>query len=211
MSRGYTIEGLTVSYYRRRAGAADTLVQMGRWFGFRRGYSDLVRLFIGRAEPLRRSLKVSKPKGKGTKGQEAKPEGTTDLYLAFEGACKDEMALREEFQQYSLRKDGGRGITPAQIPPLVAAHVLPPTSKNKMYNAEIEFQNYAKKYIEPTRAPCHEPHDERLRSQKNAKNMATLLGRLSLIPRVSITSSVANRIVLTPGLRKLATRTLSNS
>src|SRR5262249_985795 len=35
LSRGYTIEGLTVSYFRRRAGAADTLMQMGRWFGFR--------------------------------------------------------------------------------------------------------------------------------------------------------------------------------
>src|SRR5690606_26335028 len=45
LSRGYTIEGLTVSYYRRVAGTADTLMQMGRWFGFRRGYKDLVRVF----------------------------------------------------------------------------------------------------------------------------------------------------------------------
>jgi len=50
LSRGYTVEGLTISYYRRRAGASDTLMQMGRWFGFRKGYQDLVRLFIGTDE-----------------------------------------------------------------------------------------------------------------------------------------------------------------
>lgn len=50
LSRGYTIEGLTVSYYRRVAGTADTLMQMGRWFGFRPGYQDLVRVFLGVAE-----------------------------------------------------------------------------------------------------------------------------------------------------------------
>ena len=33
LSRGLTLEGLTVSYYLRAAGAHDTLFQMGRWFG----------------------------------------------------------------------------------------------------------------------------------------------------------------------------------
>ena len=48
LSRGFTVEGLTVSYYRRRTSQADTLMQMGRWFGFRKGYRDLVRLYIDR-------------------------------------------------------------------------------------------------------------------------------------------------------------------
>ena len=48
LSRGFTVEGLTISYYRRRTGQADTLMQMGRWFGFRKGYQDLVRLYIAR-------------------------------------------------------------------------------------------------------------------------------------------------------------------
>ena len=51
LSRGYTIEGLTVSYYVRLTAQADTLMQMGRWFGFRPGYRDLVRLYVGRASP----------------------------------------------------------------------------------------------------------------------------------------------------------------
>ncbi|MGR6999434.1 DNA mismatch endonuclease Vsr [Yinghuangia aomiensis] len=38
LSRGFTVEGLTVTYYRRTTAQADTLMQMGRWFGFRHGY-----------------------------------------------------------------------------------------------------------------------------------------------------------------------------
>lgn len=46
LSRGFTVEGLTVSYYTRKTSAADALMQMGRWFGYRPGYRDLVRLYI---------------------------------------------------------------------------------------------------------------------------------------------------------------------
>jgi Z1 domain-containing protein len=45
LSRGLTLEGLSVSYYLRASTAYDTLLQMGRWFGYRRGYEDLCRLF----------------------------------------------------------------------------------------------------------------------------------------------------------------------
>lgn len=46
LSRGLTLEGLTVSYFYRLVGAADTLLQMARWFGYRPGYEDLVRIWI---------------------------------------------------------------------------------------------------------------------------------------------------------------------
>ena len=45
LSRGLTLEGLTVSYYLRASKMYDTLMQMGRWFGYRRGYVDLCRIF----------------------------------------------------------------------------------------------------------------------------------------------------------------------
>ena len=45
LSRGLTISGLTVTYFTRTSNYYDTLLQMGRWFGFRPGYEDLVRLF----------------------------------------------------------------------------------------------------------------------------------------------------------------------
>ena len=45
LSRGLTLEGLLVSFYIRRSAAYDTLMQMGRWFGFRGGYEDLTRIW----------------------------------------------------------------------------------------------------------------------------------------------------------------------
>lgn len=45
LSRGLTLEGLTVSYYLRASKMYDTLMQMGRWFGYRDGYVDLCRLY----------------------------------------------------------------------------------------------------------------------------------------------------------------------
>ncbi len=46
LSRGLTLEGLCVSYFVRTTNAYDTLLQMGRWFGYRRGYSDLPRIWM---------------------------------------------------------------------------------------------------------------------------------------------------------------------
>lgn len=133
LSRGYTVEGLTVSYYRRPAGAADTLMQMGRWFGFRQGYQDLVRLFIGRKEK------------KGRK--------TIDLYEAFGAVCLDEESLRADLKKYSRG-----GLKPRQVPPLVRQHLdeLPPTSSNKMFNAQISFRDFAGEWTEKTSAPTSE-------------------------------------------------------
>jgi hypothetical protein len=45
LSRGLTLEGLTISYFLRGARAYDTLMQMGRWFGYRLGYAHLCRVF----------------------------------------------------------------------------------------------------------------------------------------------------------------------
>ena len=46
LSRGLTLEGLSTSYFLRDARAYDTLLQMGRWFGYRDGYEDLCRLWL---------------------------------------------------------------------------------------------------------------------------------------------------------------------
>lgn len=115
LSRGFTIEGLTVSYYRRKAGQADTLMQAGRWFGFRAGYRDLVRLYI------RRDRRV-------------------DLYEAFEALLLDEEAFRDELGKYAgLDEDGKPIVEPRQIPPLVSQHLpwLKPTARTKMFNAVV--------------------------------------------------------------------------
>lgn len=46
LSRGLTLEGLCVSYFYRNAQAYDTLMQMGRWFGYRIGYEKLIRIWM---------------------------------------------------------------------------------------------------------------------------------------------------------------------
>lgn len=45
LSRGLTLEGLVVSYFLRSSRMYDTLMQMGRWFGYKEKYLDLCRLF----------------------------------------------------------------------------------------------------------------------------------------------------------------------
>lgn len=46
LSRGLTLEGLMVSYFYRNSQCYDTLMQMGRWFGYRDGYDDLCRIWM---------------------------------------------------------------------------------------------------------------------------------------------------------------------
>ncbi len=135
LSRGFTIEGLTISYYRRRTRQADTLMQMGRWFGFRRFYGDLVRLYVGRAEQSGLS--------------------TVDLYEAFEAVVRDEEAFRSQLRQYAVLVDGRPQITPRDIPPLVSQHLptIMPSSRNKMFNAELVVRRSPGRPIEPTAYP----------------------------------------------------------
>lgn len=45
LSRGLTLEGLVVSYYYRNSKMYDSLLQMGRWFGYRKGWIDVCRVF----------------------------------------------------------------------------------------------------------------------------------------------------------------------
>lgn len=46
LSRGLTLEGLVISYFYRNSKMYDTLMQMGRWFGYRPHYDHLCRIFM---------------------------------------------------------------------------------------------------------------------------------------------------------------------
>jgi hypothetical protein len=137
LSRGFTVEDLTISYYRRRAGAADTLMQMGRWFGYRPGYKDLVRLYIARD-------------AKDARGK------TYDLYEAFTSIIEDEEAFREQLRSFAILGDDGRPqVLPIDVPPMVYQQLpwLKPTGANKMYNAVLDFEGDGGKFKEFLRQP----------------------------------------------------------
>lgn len=142
LSRGYTVEGLTTTYFLRKAGAADALMQMGRWFGFRRGYRDLVRLYIGT------QVQAGKPAAT-RKDRKSQKKSTVDLYEMFESICMDEEKFRKRIELYS--SDGDRRIRPLQVPPLVPMGMLIPTQKNKMFNAEISMENFGGRTAESGR------------------------------------------------------------
>lgn len=132
LSRGFTVEGLTISYYTRRTMAADTLMQMGRWFGYRPHYHDLVRLYIGRNVP-------------------APKKEVVDLYKAFEAIVRDEEDFRDELRRFQgFEADGRPRVRPMDVPPLVYQSLpyLKPTSANKMYNAELTEQGEGGKIID---------------------------------------------------------------
>lgn len=52
LSRGLTLEGLSVSYFVRSSTRQDSLYQMARWFGYRSGYEDLIKVFMPRDQIL---------------------------------------------------------------------------------------------------------------------------------------------------------------
>lgn len=148
LSRGYTIEGLTISYFRRRSKMQDTLMQMGRWFGYRPGYEDLVRLYIGRAE--------------------RDGKNTIDLYKAFEAMCRDEEDFRAQLAMY----EGKGGITPQEVPALVfnTYPALRPTSRNKMFRTRVAWAAFD--YREPTSQANTTGRDA------NARLFSRLIGRM---------------------------------
>lgn len=135
LSRGFTVEGLTVTYFRRSTRMSDSLTQMGRWFGYRQGYRDLVRLYIDRNAKFGRKR--------------------VDLYKAFEAVALDEAAFRAQLSMYAEWDGEKPKVLPSQIPPLVSQHLpwLKPTARNKMFNAVLEEQG--EKVVAPSGYPFH--------------------------------------------------------
>lgn len=75
LARGLTLEGLSVSFFLRTSQQYDTLLQMGRWFGYRHGYADLPRLWT-----------------------------TSDLALNFRALARIEDEIRQDIALYRERK-----------------------------------------------------------------------------------------------------------
>lgn len=106
LARGLTIEGLVCTYFTRNSNQADTLMQMGRWFGYRKGYELLQRIWL-----------------------------TAEVRAKFRALTKVEMNLKEEikrFEEQGLSPEK-LGIK-VQTMPEIRKFML--SAKNKMQMAE---------------------------------------------------------------------------
>ncbi len=89
ISRGITLEGLIVSYFTRVAKlpTSDTLIQMGRWFGYRKGYEDLWRVYVPKIlHILFRQFSYTMEKAR-EKFQDLSEQGRSPADYAIEVPC----------------------------------------------------------------------------------------------------------------------------
>ena len=108
LSRGLTIEGLVCTYFSRTANLADTLMQMARWFGYRKGYELLQRIWM------------------------------TDLVVEkFEALTKVDMDLKREVERFMKHGISPERFGPRirNIPEIAKFRI---TSKKKCQSAEYD-------------------------------------------------------------------------
>ncbi len=118
LSRGLTLEGLSMSYFLRSAKMPmyDTLMQMGRWFGYREGYDDLCRLYTSR--------------------------NTIEWFYHI---CEATVELRNEFKIMSARSPKA---TPKEFGLRIKSHpTMLITAKTKMRHSSIEKTSFSEHYL----------------------------------------------------------------
>ncbi|MCC3863903.1 Z1 domain-containing protein [Terrisporobacter petrolearius] len=96
LARGYTIEGLSVSYFLRNTIFYDTLMQMGRWFGYRPGYEDLCKIYM--TENMRDNFKYI-------------IEATEDLFETFDIMAKRKKTPEDFGLAVQQHPDSGLQVT----------------------------------------------------------------------------------------------------
>ena len=108
LSRGLTIEGLVCTYFARTSNLADTLMQMARWFGYRKGYELLQRIWM-----------------------------TTAVMERFEALTKVDMDLKREVERFMKQGISPEKFGPRirNIPEIAKFRI---TSKRKSQSAEYD-------------------------------------------------------------------------
>lgn len=113
LSRGLTIENLVSTYFLRGGSQMDTLMQMGRWFGYRRGLELLPRLWM--------------------------PDDTRRKFVFMAGVERD---LRDDLRRFMERGDSPMDYGPrVRVHPRAAW--LRPTAKNRMREASPAAYDYS--------------------------------------------------------------------
>lgn len=143
LARGLTLEGLSVSYFLRASKMYDTLMQMGRWFGYRPGYLDLCRLYTttelidwfghiaDAAEELREEFDLmaasgATPREYGLKVQShsvlmvtsrLKMRSAKDLMISFSGQLLETVSLYRDIPVLERNVSALRALVAAAGPP----------------------------------------------------------------------------------------------
>jgi hypothetical protein len=143
LSRGFTLEGLTVSYFIRhpKQMKSDTLLQQGRWFGHRHGYKDLARIHL-----------------------------TEGLRSHCHSLLLVEEYLRDELEK--LESEGGTPRNYA-IPVLKALDMIPTAMNKIPRKSEVRSINFSGEiYPKSGRFAFHKPHilKENLKHTANLLN-----------------------------------------
>lgn len=136
LARGLTLEGLCVSYFLRASKMYDTLMQMGRWFGYRPGYLELCRLYTtpelsewfghiaDAAEELREEFDMmaasgATPREYGLKVQShpvlmvtsrLKMRSAKNLMLSFSGQLLETVSLHRDPRELSKNLDAAQRL-----------------------------------------------------------------------------------------------------
>ena len=120
LSRGLTIEGLVSSYFSRNSNQADTLMQMARWFGYRKGFELLQRIWM-----------------------------TSGVLKKFEALSKIDMDMKEEIERFMERgiSPAQFGLRIRNIPEIKNFRI---TSKKKSQQAEYDDFDFSGDSYETT-------------------------------------------------------------
>lgn len=113
LSRGLTIEGLMSTFFLRSVGQADTLMQMGRWFGYRKNYELLPRIWVTRK---------------------------TQLQFEFLAALDQELRDEIQYMDVNGRSPAEYGPKVKNSPKLSFIRI---TAKNKMQSATDSTMDYS--------------------------------------------------------------------
>ena len=109
LSRGLTLEGLSTSYFLRASTFYDTLMQMGRWFGYRPGYLDVCRLYTTptlaewfghiavATEELRSELFDMDQRGSLPKEYGLKVRTHSELYIAAKNKMQSAYEMQDNY------------------------------------------------------------------------------------------------------------------
>ncbi|MBE6455291.1 MAG: hypothetical protein E7014_02425 [Alphaproteobacteria bacterium] len=109
LARGFTIENLSVSYFLRNTKMCDTLLQMGRWFGYRRDYDDLCKVYTTEKyyDNFHNALISTNSLVNCVKSMEKAGKTPTEFLVTVSQHPATQMILTAKNKMYNANKDNG--------------------------------------------------------------------------------------------------------